>query len=99
MGTTMLTRTLAGITQTSKQFTIYQKDGKISAYLPSPAEKNSLLKVFTTAGTLLYTLSLQEGDNAADIPSTVLTKGQLYLVKYCLNGEVKRKGLWAKFIY
>ena len=98
-GNTVHVRTLPGTANTDRQFSVIVSNDQVSAYLPRPAEADCSLGVYTPTGTLLFNVPVQEGDNNIQIPSTSLVKGQLYLVKYRLNGQVKRKGLWSKFIY
>ena len=81
------------------QFIVSNQNNVLTAYLTEQAKANSELRVFDTAGTLLYVYPLEEGGSTFVLPTDGLVRGQMYLVKYSEQNKISRKGLWAKFIY
>lgn len=91
--------TLWGV-EDERQFTIQYKDeSTVVAYLPSMASSGSRLLVYSVDGKLVEQVVIAESTYMVDIYVNDLTKGNLYLVKYVPNEKIKRKDLWAKFIY
>ena len=98
MGNSKLVHTLSGPTG-DRQFLVRNLNGTVTAYLPINAEEGSSLGVYDLTGTQIFSITLEEGENVFVLPVEGLVRGQLYLVKYCPEGRLSRKGLWSKFIY
>ncbi len=99
MGNSIRVHTIPGPENNARQFLVRNLNGTVTAYLPENAEEDSFLRVFDTTGTLLFALPLEEGENTFVLPVNGLVRGQIYLVKYCPQTRLSRKGLWSKFIY
>lgn len=83
-----------------RQFTVIRsgEDG-LMAYLPTAAEANKKIFVYSLDGQLIYSVDLQQGTSVVQLPTGMLHHGTMYLAKYCSESKMKRKDLWAKFIY
>ena len=76
--------------------TNYDKPTPI-VYLDEPI-MGSLLNVYNVDGTLICSIPVHNGVAEYVIPTNNLQSGKLYLIKYLVNGKIKRKQGWAKFI-
>jgi hypothetical protein len=77
-------------------YTNYDKPTPI-VYLDEPI-MGSLLNVYNVDGTLICSIPVHNGVAEYVIPTNNLQSGKLYLIKYLVNGKIKRKQGWAKFI-
>ncbi len=77
-------------------YTNYDKPTPI-VYLDEPI-MGRLLNVYNVDGTLICSIPVHNGVAEYVIPTNNLQSGKLYLIKYLVNGKIKRKQGWAKFI-
>lgn len=92
-------RTLAGTTNTSKQFTVNYSGQTLKAFFPESAKKGHFLYVYELSGQLAGYQAVPEGATSVDLHFANLRKGNMYIAKYISGSDLKRKNLWAKFIY
>lgn len=93
--------TLPWGTDNARQFTIAHRgeDGLV-AYFPTTPNAEKKIFLYSVAGQLLTVIDLPtDGVGSIDLPTADLEKGKLYLAKYCYEDQMKRKDLYAKFIY
>lgn len=69
-----------------------------TAYLQH-ADKEHSLYVYDTDGHLVYSTPLQKGQTTVELPDENFTHGQIYILKYSLTDNLKRKDVSRKFIY
>lgn len=67
-------------------------------YLSEP-HAGDLLNIYNVTGALVYSYAVQEGVSEYVIPTDKLQKHCIYFIKHIVNGKMKRKQGWAKFIY
>lgn len=83
-----------------RQFSVvHSGEDVLMAYLPSAAVGGKKIYVYSTDGHLIYSVDLSNGISSIQLPTAQLQRGNLYLAKYCSESKMKRKDLWAKFIY
>ena len=99
-GPTQRVRTLAGTTNTSKQFTVnVASDGHLKAFLPSPLTEGHKMFVYTIDGRLVGEYAIPTGASQVDIHTSAMVRGRMYVAKLTTGNKLKRKDLWAKFLY
>ena len=91
--------TLPG-TQVGSQFIVTREDGNtLMAWLPVTPDPEKKLRLYDNRGQLVAVFSISEGDIGIPIPTTLLTKGITYMLKYSDAKANRRQDLWAKFVY
>lgn len=69
-----------------------------TAYLQQ-ADKEHSLYVYDTEGHLIYSTPLAEGQTTVELPDEHLTHGQIYILKYSVTDNIRRKDVSRKFVY
>lgn len=66
-------------------------------YLSSP-QNGDMLYVYNSLGELVYSSPVYDGVSDYVIPVERLQKNAMYVIKHAVDGKVKRKQGWAKFM-
>lgn len=68
-----------------------------AVYIQEPTNSGRLY-IYDSAGHLVYSFRTYLGQTIYSIPIGVLTRRNLYIIKYVEDGKLQRKQRWAKFI-
>lgn len=91
--------TKMGTTQTTRQFTITHEGQQWKAYFPIISDDHCTLYIYDTHGHLIQSSVVPNGVYWMDINTQGLTPNTVYVAKYSFGDKLKRKDLWAKFMY
>ncbi|MCM1035453.1 MAG: M6 family metalloprotease domain-containing protein [Paludibacter sp.] len=83
-----------------RQFTVTRTgDNGLVAFLPTTPDAEKKIFIYTPDGRLICSVDIPRDASSITLPAERLQPGTLYLAKYCYSDKMKRKDLWAKFIY
>ena len=91
--------TKMGTTQTTRQFTITHEGQQWKAYFPIISDDHCTLYIYDTHGHLIQSSAVPNGVYWMDVNTQGLTPNTVYVAKYSFGDKLKRKDLWAKFMY
>lgn len=99
LSTPQSVHTKMGTTQTKRQFTITHEGQQWKAYFPIISDENCTLHIYDTHGHLIKSFAIPNGVYWMDISTQGFTPNTVYVAKYSFGDKLKRKDLWAKFMY